>query len=619
MNNIISIDIETDSLNEKTNTIYGIGLYSSKGKAFYYMPTKEDMLAIVEKIGDRKLVAHNAVFDLSSIYHSFNVDLRMKLAHDSLLLAHTIGRDQELSLDALSEKYLGEKKIVIKGPHHELPPETMEEYCLKDCELTYRLCELLLSNPDLPKDLYYNEVMPLYKEVTIPMKIKGLKVNTKYFENLTQLLESDVKLRALRIDEEIADKTYDIKNKILDETYKTSKNSKFGKLCTKLFGTIEVDRKLELKIKYSLWLQDYPDKPFIFNINSSDQLAWLLFKIYKEKPVKKSKKTGKPTLDAKALENYKHVPFVDLLLKKRKIDKLLSTYAKPILEKSIDGWVYPKWNQAGTSSGRYSSDFQQLPRDDKRIKQGIVAPKGYKIVSADFSSLEPRCFSEVSKCRKLIEAYKRGEDFYSRIAIDVLGLTHLSAMPGDKNFLKKVDPEKRNIVKCFALAVIYGAKAWKVSKILNITEAEAQVLIDKYLDTYPELREYMNKQENELILHNKIVSRFGRVIYVNYKNASKASRRHMLNLSKNHPIQGFGAHITNCASISTARELIKQNIDGIIVGQVHDELILYVKSKDAEKAAGILKKCMEDNEITRQMEVPIVAEPTICNNLAEAK
>lgn len=622
MENLIAFDIETTSLCEKTTEIVGIGVYSEKGHKFIYKPTKEQFVKLLEQIGDRKLIMQNGVFDCSCIYHYYGIDIREKLAHDTMLLAHTLGRDMELNLDYLSEQYLGEKKIEIDKPHHELTESEMKEYCLRDVELTYKLCEKLLNISELPMKLYTNEVMPLYREVTIPMKYKGLYVHTKYFTKLVKDLEISSKHKEFLINEEIKDKIGNIKEKILDQTYKTSKNSRFGKLCVQLYGTLDLDRSTELMLKTHLWLTDFPDKPFIFNINSSDQLAWLLFKIYKQRIEKRSKNTNKPVVDAKILELYKHLPFIDLLLKKRKEDKLLSTYAKPILEKSVDSWVYPNMNQTGTGSGRYSSNnpnFQNLPRDDDRIKKGIIAPKGYKIVSADFSSLEPRCFAETSGCSKLIEAYRKGEDFYSRIAIDVLGLDHLSAIPTDDNFLKKVDPEKRQIVKCFALAVIYGAKAWKVSKILCISEAKAQELIDKYLEIYPELKEYMNRQENDLILNNRIVSRFDRVIYVDYANADKKSRGHMLNLAKNHPIQALAAHICNAAAIKTSRELIKQRIDGQIVSQIHDELVLYVCTDQAKKAAEILKDAMENNEITNKMEVPVLAEPAIGTNLAEVK
>lgn len=823
----VALDIETTGLNSLKDNIIGVGIYSPKGQIYIENPICKDFERILHTLGTRKLVLHNGIFDATFIYHQFNIDLTPHIGSDTMLLQHTINETKEMSLDKMAQYHLGAdfhkyteivKQAVLKngGKYTKekkdiylADPEIIKKYCLRDCELTYKLNEKLLKefeNP-LQEKLYFEEVMPLYTLVTIPMKYNGICVDVPYFENLKKELELSIKGLEFDIRVLIADDVRILEEAILDDSFMLSPRGAYGQAVKRKYGEFKVvDRQEELFLKQQLW-EKKTGLYWKFNLNSNKQIAWLLFDKYGEKPFKTTT-SGQPSVDAKTLVNYSHVPFVNKLLELRKEQKLLSTYVLPILEKQIDGKIYADFNQWGTKSGRYclakdtlietvrdvskfpkgvpiqdvkkgeyvytydenlnltlkkviwsgktgtkkvlkvhwkgtgnhtkghlictenhelrltsgayrrasdlnigdsilsmsrsksrgysrihyfgnneikdhtfiyeqlvgkvkehlhhkdgvnnhkitkieylkdsvevydlevedthnfiannlcvhnsssSPNMQNLPSKDMRIRQGIVAPTGYKIVDSDFDGIEPHCFAEVSGCTKLIEAYKKGEDLYSRAAIDIFNLKDVSASPNDPNYLKKVNPSYRNKMKEFCLAVVYGIGKNKLAGVLDVSKTEAQRIIDLYLKIYPELKGYMNTQEEKCLSTGIISTRYGRIRHVpevlslkrDLSDQAYWKLRNYLNLSKNHPIQGLGAHICNQAMIKFAK-----TCEYPIVQQVHDEIVVYAPEKDAPRVAKLLQEAMENNCITNEMSVPITAVPIICSNLKEAK
>lgn len=458
---------------------------------------------------------------------------------------------------------------------------------------------------------------------------------------------------------------------------------------------------IKYSVKKAIFVENKPELPHVFNLNSNDDLSWLLFEHYGVEPRSHSRDTGKAKVDKNSLESYSDLPFIKNLLRLKKNNKLLSTYVKPILNLNVNGWVFPPMKQFGTTAGRYSCgsdkesqdavstdiNLQTLPRferpkkcpndkckdpkkakiwnssiayitidcpacghhevtmDHAMVKRGFIAPKGMKIVNADFSALEPRIFSWVSGDEGLKQVWRNGLDLYSQIAIDVFGLTDVSADEKAPNYLKKVQPEFRQKTKIFTLAVPYGANAGRISQEMKCDFEEAQDIINRYLDAYPDLKQYMTRQEIAAQNHGKVKTEFGRVrhlpkareywqkygkriyrkkvmlellgeefgskIYYEFKN--------LMNNAKNFPIQSTAAHVCNAALIKLADSFKEHNIRGWICLQVHDEITCLVHEEDAELSAQLLKDAMEDNEITREIDVPILAEPIIAENLADAK
>jgi DNA polymerase I-like protein with 3'-5' exonuclease and polymerase domains len=447
-------------------------------------------------------------------------------------------------------------------------------------------------------------------------------------------------------------------------------------------------KNVRYSVKKEIFVEKNPELPNVFNLSSNEHLSWLLFECYKETPKSYSRETGNPQVNKDSLETYDHLPFIKMLLELKKQEKLLNTYVKPILETNINGWIYPSMLQFGTTSGRYSCagglNLQTLPRfekpsecprcdsksvkitnhglskfkidcsscstisyliNDSMIKRGFIAPPGYKVVNADFSSLEPRIFSWVCGDPGLKRVWIEGLDLYSQIAIDVFGLEGVSARETDPNYLKKKDNASRQKSKVFTLAVPYGANKWRIAGIAKEDPEVTGQWIDNYLGAYPDLEDYMTNQEVEARSKGYVQTKFGRIrhlpeakkLYRTYgnaiysKNAMKKRHgdefgtqlyykyRNQLNNAKNFPIQATAAHVCNAALIKLSDLFVKYKIDGWIALQVHDEITCIVKENQAELASKLLKEAMEDNHITRQIDIPILAEPLIANNFAEAK
>jgi DNA polymerase I-like protein with 3'-5' exonuclease and polymerase domains len=758
----VAFDIETSGREEHKCEVIGVAVTGHFDEGYYAtfrswnpvtkkldrLVTEEEELAFIEQLCDslkrKKLILHNAVFDITVFRHRYNINLTDSVYCDTMMLKHTLDEEQPFGLKDIATIYKEEIGIptgdianqeqltlaasVKKngGKWTEVEKEIWKGdvdeigfYACADVDLTLKIFDYFedrLYKEKLDEFFYEQEVMPLLREATCQMKYNGVFIDVEYFKKLEKDLENDILRLESEIFSEIENDVQPFVRKIVDKEIDTTKTGKFAVGLLQHYSILppvssrtgrttlaknalkalsdeypghpaiqwltyepimcclleldkdgkylqtkpervyagdpdepELDEDVVFEVKLKLYREANPDNRFIFNLNSNAHLAWLLFEKYGCEPGELSRTSGKPKVDADSLEKYTHIKFIPKLLEKKKLEKLLSTYVKPILEMHDDGWLYPSMLQFGTTSGRYSCggglNLQTLPRDDKRIKKGFVAPPGYKIVNADFAALEPRIFSWVSRDPGLKLVWQKGLDLYSQIAIDVFNLEGVSADPKAKNFLKDVNPEYRQKTKVFTLAVPYGANAWRVAQLMGVDPDEAQEIVDSYLDSYPELKNYMADQERAAMRYGMVRTKFGRVrhlpgakeLYKKYGTrildkrymVSKYNQeygsemyykfRNYLNNSKNFPIQATAAHVCNAALIKLSKLFKKNNIDGWIALQVHDEITCIVREDQAEFAAQLLQESMEKNVITEQIDVPILAEPQIADNLAEAK
>jgi DNA polymerase-1 len=271
-----------------------------------------------------------------------------------------------------------------------------------------------------------------------------------------------------------------------------------------------------------------------------------------------------------------------------------------------------------------------------------------KLVAADLQAAEIRIFAHYSGDPRLQSVFSKGEDIYSRIAIDVLGRTDLSAHPDDLNFLKKVEPQLRVDFKVVTLACVYGAEGYQIAAGLSLLDErgrpdskQGDKVIEKYLSTYPNLRKYMIKQELMFKKHGYVKNLFGRVrrfdeahaIYKKYGdqllNSMWAKQKGLvmerkivkkaLNAAKNHPIQSVVSSIMNRAIIEIGEWIETNKLDIRVLLCVHDEWILDCDESLTEIAKEKLKYYMENNKFAKQISVPLLTSPIVANNLAEAK
>lgn len=428
----------------------------------------------------------------------------------------------------------------------------------------------------------------------------------------------------------------------------------------------------ELKAQQKLFFDANSDRRYIFNLKSTDHLIGWLVNKWLLTPLETTDK-GKPRIDDDFLEHLvkmsnprsgpeeaRRKDIVSKLLDFKRLNKLISTYVEGILERQIDGVVYTSMLQFGTTSGRYSSrdpNLQNIPRvkDPKdaeelgistlvlkyvnAVKKGFVAPPGYKIVNADYSSLEPVCFAHMSNEEKLRDIFRTGKDLYSQVAIDVNKLQdQYSSDKKADNFLKRHKPELRQLWKVPTLGIVYGMEENRLVEAVGCTRAEASKIINGYLDTYPNLRSYMKRCDYEAKNYGMVKTEFGRIRHLraassihllygdeilNYKYAAsrnltnqRREYKNLLNNAKNFKIQGLAAHIVNRSAIAMTKKFLEEGLDASIRLQTHDELTVVAKEDQTKRVAEIMQDCMEKTTI---ISVPLKAEPLIAENWADAK
>lgn len=600
---VITVDTEADGPNPMKANVIGISFSGKVGSGAYLVTKRYDkdqkklvdvyrktfldnlLNDVWDEFEKRKLVMHNAPYDVPILASNYGVDFTWCLHADTILLKHTLDEEHPFGLKDLAKRWsrhlgIPEDEIAnqeqleliesikanggkVTKEEYELykaDPYIIGKYAVADTDLTLRLYYYLMDRLRKAgrEDFFFKkEVMPLMKFATLSMKMRGIMVDVPYFEAMQVELEAEAAAKEAEIREiwaaplekyeldTIAEKIgvkrkgdfalagleyYGIpvpRNKEGNPTLARAGLEKLAKVYSNHYldwllwdakKSIGPEPQLEPEAIIEIQKIAYYKKDLdaAFQLTSNDDISWLIFDYYKENTeTAKVSKKGKISVDKKALANYMHITGIKELLELRKIEKQLSTYIRPILNKHVDGWLYADMLQFGTTSGRYSCggglNLQTLPRDDKRIKKGFIAPPGYKIVSADFASLEPRIFSAVCNDPGLVAIFNKGEDFYSRIAIDTYGLDDLSAMEKDENFLKKKRPELRQATKGFALAVPYGANAYRLSMETGRSVKEHQEEIDKYLGAYPGLVDYMKTQEESAAKMGYVKTKFGRI------------------------------------------------------------------------------------------------------------
>ena len=735
---------------------------------------------------DKNIIMHNAPFDVNQIYINYGIDLAPCVFMDTALLSHIINENSSNALKRIAEEWredLGINPYVMAnqeqvelntsivenggkgGQIWRADPEYLSKYACADTFLTFGVYEIGMKKfvKEFGEEgldwLLKDEVMPLCREVVIPMKRRGVYVDVPYFEKMAE--ETAAKLIALEdsIVEEIEphlnsfklSKSFAeaisqqrlVKGIIAKEGIDFPTNPKTGK-ATLSKPIVKKHRQVEPhwiwdyilgddEIRYSekelnkLKRQLYTDATgnrHRFNIGSDAHLRWLFIDKFKmDKKLFPKTESGLPSVKAEALEDFvidEH-PWVKKLLTFKKLRKYQSSYILPALELNIDGYLYMDFRQNGTTSGRFACsggfNLQTLPRVEEldkctkcnssniviskpielladikctdcghseemvlcpsAIKTGFIAPPGYKIVNADFSSLEPRCFAYMSGDNKLKQVYWDNLDLYSKVYCDMEGIEYENLKKAGKN-------KERTAIKPVVLGIPYGARGPQVANLMGFENngkldvAKGWEKLNLYLDTYPKLRDYMDKQEIKAIGTGMVSSLVGRkrhfkfteYVYMLITQAGitvsefldiprfKLTQPHInnrlarkeleafatkykfdwetieekgywalvrglfkgeLNNAKNFPIQALAGHITNRSMLDVMRSFKEHDLDGWVCLQVHDEIGAYVPEERAEEGAQYLRVGMEDNKYSKILDIEMIADPAIADSLVDAK
>ena len=351
-----------------------------------------------------------------------------------------------------------------------------------------------------------------------------------------------------------------------------------------------------------------------FNVNSTQQLGKILFEKLKiGAGVKKNKDSKNYKTTAEELEKYaEESEIVRYLLRYRKIQKINSTYIEGFKPLIVNGKVHTTYNQSNTQTGRLSStnpNLQNIPiRTDegRELRKLFTASEGNVLIDADYSQIELRLLAHFSGCKELIEAYCAGKDIHSITASQVFGVS-----------LEEVTPQMRRDAKAVNFGIIYGISAFGLANDLNITPKRAKEYIDRYFETYSDVKEYMNGNVQKATADGYVETLFGRRRVINELRASNFNVRSFgERAAMNMPLQGSSADIIKAAMIGVAKRLKEGNYNAKLVLQVHDELIIDCPKDEVEPVSKILQYEMEN---AVQLHVPLTVELGVGETWFETK
>ena len=349
-----------------------------------------------------------------------------------------------------------------------------------------------------------------------------------------------------------------------------------------------------------------------FNINSPKQLGVILFEKLGMKGGKKTKtgySTSAEVLDKLAPEH----PIVRDILEYRQLTKLKSTYADGLAGSiAADGRIHSSFNQTITATGRISSTEPNLQNIPVRMELGRLIRKvfipsdGYVFVDADYSQIELRVLAHMSGDEKLIEAYRQAEDIHRITASQVFHV------PFDE-----VTPLQRRNAKAVNFGIVYGISSFGLSQDLSISTKEAKEYIDRYFETYPGIKVFLDKLVQDAKEQGYVTTMFGRRRPVpELKSSNFMQRSFGERVAMNSPIQGTAADIIKIAMNRVHDRLLREGLESRLILQVHDELLIEAKLSEADQVEQILREEMQQ---AADLQVPLEIDLHRGNNWYEAK
>ena len=375
--------------------------------------------------------------------------------------------------------------------------------------------------------------------------------------------------------------------------------------------SIDVSYLDTLNIDISKRAKEIEDKIFElagekFNINSPKKVGEILFDKLSLKV--KGKKSAKNSTNAKVLEQLaENYEIASKILEYRHLMKLKSTYieALPKLINIKDNRIHTTYNQFATNTGRLSStnpNLQNIPIRTElgaKIRRAFV-PKNKEtslILSADYSQIELRLLAHFSNDENLIEAFKNNQDVHSLTASKVYGVE-----------LKDVTKDMRRHAKAVNFGIVYGQTKYGLASVLNISKDEAQSFIDKYFQTYKNVKKYMDDNINFAINHGYAQTLYGRRRYLpELTSSNKQIQEFAQRAAINSPLQGTASDLIKLAMIELNKKLKEDNLKSQMIIQVHDELVLEVLYKELDIVKNMVVEAMELNQ---PLKVPLVVDVT---------
>ena len=351
-----------------------------------------------------------------------------------------------------------------------------------------------------------------------------------------------------------------------------------------------------------------------FNIGSPKQLGEILFDEMGLAGGRKTR-TGAWSTDADVLEQLaaEGHPLPEKILDWRLVSKLKSTYTDT-LGGQIDrgtGRVHTSYLMAGAATGRLAStepNLQNIPirtEEGRRIRRAFVAPRGHKLVSADYSQIELRLLAHVARIDALKEAFAKGIDIHALTASQVFGIP-----------LDKLDANTRRSAKAINFGIIYGISAFGLARQLGIPRGDAGRYIEAYFERYPGIRAYMDRAKDIAKKNGYVETEFGRRIHVpGIHDKNHAVRSFSERASINAPLQGTAADILKRAMVRMHRALEQSRMKSRMLLSVHDELLFEAPVGEVDALMELAKKTMSG---AAHLDVPLTVETGSGDNWDEA-
>lgn len=571
---LFSFDIESNDV-MFDSPLLGIG-FSWKEQTGVYLPLvgqfledvwKDDYKWIVESLkkvlsGEQEKIAHNGKFDLKVLMkNGFSVKnfcFDTMLAH-YLAVTEIRGTHGLKNLAWMYTDMGGYDRVLDNYPFKKegfkcIPMNVLGEYCCGDVDITLRLYHIFREKIKEEGMEYLFKILVTASRALAFTELNGVKVDIGYLKKLKsdfskeiQLLES--KMRKVGGIEKIEDEKVKARQKELREKYYGSKT-------------------LQKKYSEVEYIERVKKEPF--NFRSTKQLRKLLFEKMKL-PVVKRTKTG-PSTDEETLvilSKRGRYSVVELLLKYRKVNKLLSTYVEGMLPLvDVDDRIHTTYLLHGTTTGRLSSskpNLQNIPRDSL-IKNVFIASEGGKLVEADYAQAEFRVWAHLSKDSQMIRDIKSGVDIHKKTASTVYGIP-----------LKEITKKQRQIAKGVTFGLMYGRGVDSVAEEFGISKVKARRIVDSFFASYPKAKQWLAKTKIIAKERGYVKNVFGRKRRLSDLTSSmKEVVAEAERMAINAPIQSTASDLTLISLVRMTSRIKKQNKKTGIVLTVHDSIIFDV-------------------------------------------
>ena len=559
---VIALDVEGTSLDPYLAELLLVQL-ATPNKVYLFDVRKLDLSLLKEILEDPKILklAQNAGFDYRMLKAKLGIESGPFF--DTMLAERilTTGYTRENSLEAIAQKYLGiqlEKGVWETFVNHKNEfTKKQLEYAATDVSVLSPIREVqkrALADEGLEKIAALEfRLVPVVAE----MELRGFRIDV---EKWREIIKEYEKKR-----DEVAEK---IQNELRPHFRHTQVD---------LFG----------------------NQAAVVNLNSPIQILEAFRKVGLDLP-----STGE-----EVLRRYNH-PLAKLLLEYRGYEKIITAFGENLIVKinPKTGRIHPDYMQIGADTGRFACsnpNLQQIPTDSL-FRRCFIAAEGYKLIVADYSQIELRIMAELSKDPAFLKAFREGVDLHSLTASQMFGIP-----------LEQITKERRFQAKSINFGLMYGRGAKSLAVQLELSEEEAQRLLQKYFTTYKKVKVWLDKIGREAVRKGYSITIGGRKRYYRDLNSEdpgyERQQAYVERQGKNHPIQGTSADMTKLAMVHIYERIKKEGLEAVPVHTVHDEIVVEAKEYQAKKVAKLVREEMERAGEWLLKEVPVKVDVATSN------